>query len=100
MSKNAKFEKWCASHRGKYFPCFFTAKKLNGEEYVGERTKYAWLGWQSAIQSLEVTPELVEAAIGGFNGHGTAFMTLDRADIRAMTAALTAVFNAIKEQAK
>jgi hypothetical protein len=39
----------------------------------------------------DVTDEMVERAVAGFNGRGTAFMTLDRSDMRAMRAALEAI---------
>ncbi len=78
MSKNAKFEEW---------------------HYESQRQGTAQEAWQAAIQSLEVTPELVRLALyemGGESDYQPGYGGYVGPD--SMTAALTAVFNAIKGQ--
>jgi hypothetical protein len=71
---NAKFEKW------------FDESNLICR---GDALK----SWQAALQSLEVTPELVSL-------HQSVWNDAMGKNYHPVTAALTAVFNAIKEQAK
>ncbi len=88
---NAKFEKWWADQIAR-----------NGGIYIGaDYNHWAGKGWQAALQSLEVTPELVEMArrkleefewIDGLTSYENIYEEIHYA--------LTAVFNAIKEQAK
>lgn len=89
MSKNAKFEEWARGEGYLVYP------GSDGYVYSSMSVECANKGWQAAIQSLEVTPEVVELALITYYA-GDA----DQRNIPNMTAALTAVFNAIKEQAK
>ena len=103
---NAKFEKWC--HHERDLGHFIDMAKCGDGSYLSSRTFELNELWNAAtkdaIQSLEVTPELV----------GTAFHAMDaefRKHYPAQTSeadealakvgihyALTAVLNAIKEQ--
>jgi hypothetical protein len=88
---NAKFEKWWADQIAR-----------NGGIYIGaDYNHWAGKGWQAALQSLEVSPELVDAAKDGL--FGSSYCDLGYQGYigdAAIHEALTAVFNAIKEQAK
>lgn len=93
MTTNAKFEEFCTSHRDEYGLCFFTVKKPDSDHYVDSGTRDAWIGWQAALSSLEVTPELVSVAKEAWaesSGNGDD-------DIDALIYVLSQVFDAIKE---
>jgi hypothetical protein len=89
---NAKFEKWYIDLISNKL-----ARAHNnplGMPTDGDMRRAMEMGWQAAIQSLEVTPELSSIAHEAYSvklvsGAHTAYECWD--------AALTAVFNAIKE---
>jgi len=87
---NAKFEKWFSTK----FPGEYT-DAMDG--YLGGKRcmEYANSGYQYAIQSLEVTPELEDLAVDTYMLGGA--KTLDG---KCLVAALQAVLSALKEQAK
>jgi hypothetical protein len=73
---NAKFEKWCED-----------------EGLVGRSKSHAKAGYIYAIQSLEVTPELISVAWRAMDdAHNT--------DQDSMSLVLKEVVSALKEQAK
>lgn len=81
---NEKFEKWFSES---HMICKGDALKT----------------WQAALQSLEVTPDLLKSAIDGFDRlhdlrdeDGKRILKNDE----CLRRTITAVFNAIKEQAK
>lgn len=90
---NAKFEKWISE---------------NGYDLMAEKPDALRI-WKAALQSLEVTPELVTVAARGICKLEAATCNTNAEDEWTWygdtyndyaSAALTAVFNAIKEQAK
>ena len=94
MITSAKFEKFCTSHRDEHGLCLFTVKKPDSNEYVDRGTRDALLGWQAALSSLEVTPELTRiACMANLNPLAEPSST----EMRHMADALAAVFAAIKE---
>lgn len=88
MSKNARFEEFIL---GDGYP--IARHEQYPEYYAHPITQARCHTWQAAIQSLEVTAELVEV---GFE----ATHERSKTTRRDILFALTAVFNAIKEQAK
>lgn len=102
---NAKFEKW-ADENGYMLD---KANGMSGDSFISADTLNAWNGYKAALQSLEVTPELVGVYCAAVNEHlgnlTKKQWVLEQADPigsieRAANIGLTAVFNAIKEQAK
>jgi hypothetical protein len=79
---NAKFEKWYREGG-------------NNETYCNRTV--AWIGWQAAIQSLEVTDDLVKLAL---NVRVGAFPIKTAISTEAVEQLLSAVISALKEQAK
>ena len=94
---NAKFEKWWKDEK-------------HGQYFAGHMRRYAARkGWNGAIQSLEVTPELVTKAARGICKLEASTCNTDAEDewtwygdtyTDYARAALTAVLSALKEQAK
>jgi hypothetical protein len=82
---NAKFEKWWADQLA-----------LNGGIYIGaDYNHWAGKGWQAAIQSLEVAPELEDVFKDAFDD------IYDGDNMRlANSCALQRFLSALKEQAK
>lgn len=81
---NEKFEKWVTT----------VWRPDDGEELIKkEYPRFAAEAWKAAIQSLEVTPELVAIGIEA-TSHNSFATTSDIGD------ALRAVLSALKEQAK
>jgi hypothetical protein len=98
MTTNAKFEAFCTSHRDEHGLCFFTVKKPDSNQYVDSGTRDALLGWQAALSSLEVTPQLVATFQASIDGHSD-FEVGDNGYLgnAAVSDALASVFAAIKE---
>lgn len=91
---NAKFEKWFASK----FPGEYT-DAMDG--YLGGKRcmEYANSGYQYAIQSLEVTPELEDVAMNSLPQSVVEEFGYDYLEDH-ISNALEAVLSALKEQAK
>ena len=96
---NAKFEKW-------YRPAYSGSLIRDDHgEYRNQDTWESFEAWQAALQSLEVTPDLLSIAHGHFDHVFALDVRMSDGEVtdnreEAIKEALTAVFNAIKEQAK